>query len=149
MSHSIEREIQLSRPITSLARELTLNVFRTDQFLTQLLQGVLRAADLRLDEFNVLRILRGAGPAGHPRADVEQRMVHDPERLLALVHKLKGRGLIEGTLRLTITDAGRELLATLDAPFEGTLEDRVGWIDADKLRTAVEVLESIRQGPAA
>lgn len=47
-----------------------------------------------------------------------------------------------------ITDAGRELLATLDGPFEGALEERIGWIPAEKLRIAIEVLESIRTGPA-
>ena len=147
MAHSIEREIHISRPIGSPSRELSLNVFRTDQFLTQLLQEVLRPADLRLDEYNVLRILRGAGEAGHQRGDIEQRMVHDPDRLLALLHKLKHRGLIEGGLRLTITAAGRELLATLDGPFEGMLKERIGWIAADKLRIAIEVLEAIRTGP--
>jgi hypothetical protein len=147
MSHSIEREIHISRPIASPARELSLNVFRTDQFLKQLLQEVLKPAELRLDEYNVLRILRGAGEAGHQRADIEQRMVHDPDRLLALLHKLKSRGLIEGGLRLSITDAGRALLSTLDTPFEGMLEERIGWIPADKLQTAIEVMESIRQGP--
>lgn len=146
MSHSIEREIHISAPLTSLARELSLNVFRTDQFLTQKLQEVLRPADLRLDEYNVLRILRGAGTTGHQRADIEQRMVHDPDRLLALLHKLKHRGLVEGSLRLVITDAGRQLLATMDKPFEGTLEDRIAWIPEEKLRTAIEVLESIRAG---
>lgn len=148
MPHSIEHEIHISKPIGSPARELSLNIFRTDQFLTQLLQDVLRPAGMRLDEYNVLRILRGAGEAGHQRADIEQRMVHDPDRLLALLHKLKSRGLIEGGLRLTITAAGRELLATLDGPFEGSLEERIGWIPADKLRTAIEVLEAIRTGQA-
>lgn len=148
MAHSIEREIHISRPITSPARELSLNIFRTDQFLGQMLQEVLRPADLRLDEYNVLRILRGAGAAGHQRQDVEKRMVHDPDRLLALLHKLKGRGLIEGGLRLTITPAGEQLLSTMDGPFEGTLEERIGWIPADKLRAAIEVLEAIRTGPA-
>ena len=148
MSHSIEREIKISRPITSPARELTLNLFRTDQVLTDWLVQALKPADLRLDEFNVLRILRGAGPAGHQRTDIEQRMVHDPDRLLALLHKLKSRGLIEGSLRLTITPAGQELLASLDGPFEGTIEERIGWIPADKLRVVIEVLEAIRTGPA-
>ena len=149
MAHSIEREIQISRPISSPARELILNLFRTDQVLTAALQEVLRPADLRLDEYNVLRILRGAGAAGHQRTDIEQRMVHDPERLLALLHKLKSRGLIEGSLRLQITPAGRELLASLDAPFEGAIERRVAWIPEARLRTAIEVLESIRTGPGS
>jgi DNA-binding MarR family transcriptional regulator len=146
MPHSIEREIQISTPITSPARELILNLFRTDQVMTGVLQEVLKPADLRLDEYNVLRILRGAGEAGHQRTDIEQRMVHDPERLLALLHKLKSRGLIEGSLRLKITAAGRDLLASLDAPFEGAIEERIGWIDAEKVRTAIEVLEAIRTG---
>ena len=148
MPHSIEREIHISKPISSLARELSLNIFRTDQFLSARLLEVLKPADVRLDEYNVLRILRGAGEAGHQRADIEQRMVHEPDRLLALLHKLKSRGLIEGGLRLNITAAGRELLSTLDGPFEGMLEERIGWIDAEKLRTAIEVLEAIRTGPA-
>jgi hypothetical protein len=147
MAHSIEREIHISKPIASPARELSLNIFRTDQFLGQRLAEVLKPAEMRLDEYNVLRILRGAGEAGHQRVDIEQRMVHDPDRLLALLHKLKSRGLIEGGLRLTITAAGRELLGTLDAPFEGMLEERIGWIDPDKLRIAIEVLEAIRTGP--
>ena len=147
MAHSIEREIQISRPIASPSRELILNLFRTDQVLTHLLQEVLRPAELRLDEYNVLRILRGAGAAGHQRTDIERRMVHDPERLLALLHKLKSRGLIEGSLRLQITPAGQALLASLDAPFEGAIEERIGWIDAARLRTTIEVLEAIRTGP--
>ena len=101
MAHSIEQEIHISRPIESPARELTLNIFRTEQYLTERLQEVLQPADLRLDEYNVLRILRGAGDAGHQRTEIERRMVHDPERLLALLHKLKSRGFIQGSLRLT------------------------------------------------
>lgn len=146
MPHSIEREIHISKPIASPARELILNIFRTDQHLTQRLQEVLRPADLRLDEYNVLRILRGAGDAGHLRTDIEQRMVHDPERLLALLHKLKTRGLIEGSMRLNITPAGQTLLGTLDGPFEGTINAAISWIPEEKLRTAIEVLESIRAG---
>lgn len=146
MPHSIEREIHISKPIASPARELILNIFRTDQHLTARLQEVLRPADLRLDEYNVLRILRGAGEGGHLRTDIEQRMVHDPERLLALLHKLKSRGLIEGSLRLNITAQGRELLSTLDKPFEGTIDEAISWIPEEKIRTAIEVLESIRSG---
>lgn len=149
MPHRIESEIKLSRPLNSLARELSLNLFRTDQFLTKCLEEVLASAELRLDEYNVLRIVRGAGAAGHTRADIEQRMVHDPDRLLALLHKLKSRGLIEGTLRLTLTQAGSDLLRSLDPRFEGAIEERIGWIEEDRLRTAIEVLESIRVGRGA
>jgi hypothetical protein len=147
MSHKIERELQLTKPLPSLARELVLNIYRTDQFLTECLEAVLRPADLRIDEFNVLRIIRGGGAEGHPRAEIEKRMLHSPERLLAILHKLKTRGLIEGTLRLALTPAGHTLLATVDPGFEGAIEDRVAWVGAERISAAIEVLESIRTGP--
>ena len=106
MPHSIERELGIAKPINSLSREFSLNLFRTEQHVTAALDAVLRPADLRLDEYNVLRILRGAGAEGRARAEIEQRMVHEPDRLLALLHKLKTKGFIEGSMRLTITAAG-------------------------------------------
>lgn len=71
-------------------------------------------------------------------------MIHDTERFPALVHTLRTRGLIAGTLRLVITDAGRELLASLDGRIEGAIRERFGRIDPARLRTLVEVLERLR-----
>ncbi len=147
MSHKIESEIQLSQPLTSLARELVLNIFRTNQFLTARLEAALQPGDLRIDEFNVLRIVRGGGAGGHPRAEIEKRMVHSPERLLAILHKLKTRGLIEGTLRVSITSAGLALLTSIDPAFEAAIEESTARIGADRIRAVIEVLESIRTGP--
>ena len=147
MTHKIEGELQITQPLTSLARELVLNVYRTDQVLTARLEAALRPGDLRIDEFNVLRIIRGGGAEGHPRAEIEKRMVHSPERLLAILHKLKTRGFIEGTLKLAITAAGRDLLASVDPAFDAAIEESVAWIGADRIRAVIEVLESIRTGP--
>ena len=149
MTHRIEQELQISKPLASLARELVLNVYRTDQFLTGELEAVLRPADLRIDEYNVLRIIRGGGSDGHPRAEIEKRMIHSTERLLAILHKLRSRGLVEGTLRLAITRAGLDLLASTDPGFEGAIEDRVAWIGEERIRAVIDLLELIRGGPSA
>ena len=45
-------------------------------------------------------------------------MIHDTERFPVLIHALRSRNLISGTLRLAITDAGRELLASTDGLLE-------------------------------
>ena len=149
MTHRIEQELQISKPLSSLARELVLNVYRTDQFLTAHLEEMLRPAELRIDEYNVLRIIRGGGAEGHPRAEIEKRMIHSPERLLAIIHKLKSRGLVAGTLRVAITKAGLDLLTATDPSFEGAIEERVAWIGADRMRAVIDVLDLIRTGPAA
>jgi DNA-binding MarR family transcriptional regulator len=138
----------LDKPAPSLPRELTVSLYRTEQVLTRVLEDILRPTELRLDEFNVLRILRGGGAEGYVRADIEQRMLHDPERLLALLHRLKSRGLVEGTIRVTITPAGQELLRSVSPPFEAAIEERLGRIAPEKLRVAIEVLEAVRNPPA-
>lgn len=147
MARQIERELQLSTPLQSLARELTLNVYRTDLVLTSALEEALRPAHLHVDEYNVLRILRGAGADGHERGEIQRRMVHAADGLLAIFHRLKSRGLITGVRHLMITPAGLELLASIDPAFEPAIEQRIGWIAASKLKIAIDVLESIRQGP--
>jgi MarR family transcriptional regulator, organic hydroperoxide resistance regulator len=147
MSREIEQELKISQPLASRVRELALNLFRSERVLTHALEEALEPFDLRLDEFNVLRILRGAGPDGHERATVEERMVHDADRLLGLLHRLRQRGAVEGTLRLRITAEGRELLSRADPVFMGALEARIGGIPEGELDTAVSVLERIRRTP--
>ncbi|HET6762085.1 MAG TPA: hypothetical protein VFH27_00400, partial [Longimicrobiaceae bacterium] len=64
-------------------------------------------------------------------------------------HRLKSRGLVEGSLRLAITEAGKALLTSIDPAFEGCIEKHVGHIAPDKVRTAIEVLQAIRAATGA
>jgi hypothetical protein len=70
------------------------------------------------------------------------------DRLLAILHRLKGRGAVEGSsLHLTITAAGRELLGSVDPAFHTAIESAIGRIDPERLRVAIEVLEEVRAAP--
>jgi hypothetical protein len=144
MSGQINQELQNSKPVASLEVEAALNIQRTGHFLEQWTDTVLEPVGLRGDTFNILRILRGAGAEGHPASEVRRRMIHDTERFPALIHALRARNLISGTLRLTITDAGRELLASTDGLLENAIRERFGRIEPARLRTVVEVLERLR-----
>ena len=144
MAGQINAELQNSKPVASIEVEAALNIQRTGHFLEQWTDGILQPVGLNRDTFNILRILRGAGAEGHPTSEVRKRMIHDTERFPGLVHTLRTRGLIAGTLRITITDAGRQLLASLDGRIEDAIGQRFGRIPPDKLRTLVEVLERLR-----
>ena len=144
MSGQINQELQNSKPVASIEVEAALNIQRTGHFLEQWTDGILQPVGLNRDTFNILRILRGAGPEGHPASEVRKRMIHDTERFPALIHALRSRGLISGTLRLTITEEGRQLLSSLDGRIEGAIRERFGRIDPARLRTLVEVLERLR-----
>lgn len=144
MSGLINQELQNSKPVASIEVEAALNIQRTGHFLEQWTDGILGPAGLNRDTFNILRILRGAGPEGHATSEVRRRMIHDTERFPALVHALRTRALVAGTLRLTITDAGRELLSSLDGRIEDAIRERFSRIEPAKLRTLIEALERLR-----
>lgn len=83
---------------------------------------LLRPADLSLTQYNVLRILRGAGDAGLTCNQIGSRLIrHDPD-VTRLLDRLERRGLIvrerdqadRRIVRTRVSAAGLDLLATFD-----------------------------------
>lgn len=105
-----------------------------DQF-----SGIVKPVDLSPPQYNVLRILRGAGPEGATCGEVIDRLIQRDPDVTRLHDRLERRGLIERKrdeqdrriVRTRITAAGLELLASLDdavnelhAKSVGKLSDR-------------------------
>ena len=75
-----------------------------------------------LDQYNVLRILRGVHPAGHPRHEIARRLIRRAPDVTRFLDRLQRRGLVErvrspddARLSLSrITDDGMTLLAAMD-----------------------------------
>jgi DNA-binding MarR family transcriptional regulator len=100
--------------------------------IEQAVGAVLAPHGITLDQYNVLRILRGAYPGGHPRYDVAQRMVHPAPDVTRMLDRLAQRGLVTRArdaedARLSvakITKAGLGLLERLDPELKG-LETKI------------------------
>ena len=83
-------------------------------------------------QYNLLRILRGAPPEGHPRYEIANRLISRAPDVTRLLDRLDRQGLIErgwapDNRRLSvarITDGGRALLAAVD-PEVAALQDTV------------------------
>ena len=102
---------------------------------------LLKGAGLSPSQYNILRILRGAGEAGLACGQVGGRLVrHDPD-VTRLMDRLEKRGLIERArelqdrrvVRTRITPGGLELLATLDAPVDDLHEQQLGHMSERRL----------------
>src|SRR5438045_7631593 len=118
----LRQSIKQRKPFESLQQEVFLEVLRTGNALIQDLVDLLRPYDLTQPQYNVLRILRGAGPAGLPTGEVGERMVvsREPD-VTRLLIRMEAHGLIErerraDKRRFVTAQITRQGLRVLKAP---------------------------------
>jgi hypothetical protein len=70
MAGRLQRELKMTKPFATQEVEAFLNLIRTSDQLTRYFSAVLKPFDLTMGQYNVLRILRGAGHPGLPCGEV-------------------------------------------------------------------------------
>ena len=148
----LKQEIKQKRPFRSVQEEVMLALARTADIMAAPMNDLLRAADLSSSQYNVLRILRGAGEEGLPCGEISTRMVRRDPDLTRLLDRLEARGLVHRArsttdrrvVTATITPAALKLLAGLDEPVDATLKRTLAGVPAARLRTLLEILEELR-----
>ena len=146
--------IKQGKPFQSLEQEVFLEVLRTGHTLVQGLVALLKPHGLTQPQYNVLRILRGAGKVGLPTGEVADRMVASREpditRLLVRMERL---GLVERERRTDnrrvvtarITREGLRVLAALDEPVARMHVEQLRHMRKRELATLAELLEQARR----
>ena len=94
MPGKLQHEIKQNRPIGSLEEEAYLNVQRTANVLVQGLADVLKRHDLTPTQYNVLRLLRGAGDGGLTAGDVGDRMITRDPDVTRLLEQQIGKAVV-------------------------------------------------------
>src|SRR5439155_25594712 len=114
---------------------------------------VLRDSNLSTTQYNVLRILRGAGGDGLACGEVADRMISRDPDMTRLLDRMEKRGLIARTrgkddrriVRARITPAGLKLLAGLDDVIVTAHREQLGHLGAEKLKKFIALLEEARE----
>ena len=153
MTGKLGREIKQTRPFRSLHEEVVLSMLRTADQLAVPMSEVLREAGLSMSQYNILRILRGAGDDGLPCGEISERMVRRDPDLTRLLDRLEARGLVSrsrGTadrrvVQATVTKEGLGLLASLDDVVEATVKKTLSHMPKERLTALCELLEEARE----
>lgn len=136
---TIYSEIKQSKPFENIERELIVTLLRTAEVLRRQTGQALKPWKLSPEEYNILRILRGAP---NSKTEIAARMVFGNPNLA----KLQRRGLVkrEQTGKFCITDAGLSVIQEAAPLLEKmTLADLRG-IPKESMKAAIDLLDQIR-----
>ena len=139
-------------PQSHLEEQVFLALWRTADALTRGPEALLKTAGLSGTQYNVLRILRGAGAAGLACREVGCRLISRDPDITRLLDRLETRGLITRTreqkdrrvVKTFITDKGLQILAKLDAPVQELHRRQLRHLPPAKLRQLSRLLELAR-----
>jgi DNA-binding MarR family transcriptional regulator len=130
-------------------------ILRTSAVLQRHLSQVVEARGVSAQQYNVLRILRGAGPDGLPTLAVRARLIEEAPGITRLLEKLERARLVT-RLRSTpdrrqvicqITAEGLALLERTDPGEYRAIEALGARLSRPEQRTLLALLDKLRRSP--
>jgi DNA-binding MarR family transcriptional regulator len=146
-----------SQPASPSAEErLFLALLKAADARGQEAEQLTKSVGLTATQYNVLRILRGAGPAGLPCRAIGERMLsHDPD-MTRLLDRMEKGGLISRArqkddrrvVKTHITEQGLNLLQKLDQPMRDLHKRQFQHLVAAQIKALGDLLEALKnRGP--
>jgi MarR family transcriptional regulator, organic hydroperoxide resistance regulator len=156
MPSNLANEIRQRKPFRSAAHETTVALLRTADVVRRQLAVVIEPHGITLQQFNVLRILRGAAPEGLPTLEIAERMIEQTPGVTRLLDRLEAKSLVERQRNLIdrrqvfcrITIEGLELLRELDPLIETANESMVRLLSKNDLSSLLALLDAVRASAA-
>ena len=148
----LREEIRQTKPFASPAQEAILGLYRTADLLQRTFAQIVEPRGISLQQYNVLRILCGAGKQGTPTLDIADRMIEKTPGITRLLDKLEAKHLVRrercrGDRRQVlcwITPHGLQLLADLDKPLTSAGEKVAQPLKSSELQTLIALMQKIR-----
>ena len=149
---ALQRELKQTVPFTR-AQEATLGILRTADRVRRRLTAELEPHGLTMQQYNVLRILRGAKGQPLPTLEIGERMIEEAPGVTRLLDRLEAKGLVRRNrcthdrrlVHCWITDEGLQLLAGIDELLLGADEGVVSNLSDDEQRELIRLLDRVRE----
>jgi DNA-binding MarR family transcriptional regulator len=145
-------ELRQGRPFRSKQDEALVSLMRTSDVLRRQLGRCIECSEVTAQQYNVLRILRGAGAEGIPTLEIAARMIEQTPGITRLLDRLETKGLVRRErcaqdrrqVLCWITEPGLALLAELEAPVAKAAKVAFAPLSAAEIQTLLGLLERLR-----
>lgn len=152
MAGKIAEELKQAH-FDSVEQEAALNLLRTTQVFDLKTTEFLRQFGLTSTQFNVLRILRGAGASGLACSQIAERMITHDSDITRLLDRMEGGKLVLRTRGCSdrriviakITAEGLALLKRMDKPLAEHMRLTMGTLKPQRLHELIDLLEELRE----
>jgi DNA-binding MarR family transcriptional regulator len=156
VSSALQREIRQRRPFQSPGHEAVLGLLRTADLVRRQAAALVEPHGITVQQFNVLRILRGAGDDGLPTLEVAVRMVERTPGVTRLLDRLEAKELVRRQRCANdrrqhlcwISTKGLALLEKLDAVTARAHDEALKGLRQKDLAALIRLLDAIRAAHA-
>ena len=148
----LQAEPRQRAPLPSPAQETVIALMRTTDVVRRQLTQVVDPHGITLQQYNVLRILRGGGADGVPTLEVAARMIEQTPGITRLLDRLEAKGLVtrercphDRRQHLCwMTADGLALLRKLDAPMLAASDTILKGVSQHDRLAIIRLLDAIR-----
>jgi DNA-binding MarR family transcriptional regulator len=149
---TIREEIRQRRPFSSVAEEGVVTLVATADRVRDGLSREVAGRGITLQQYNVLRILRGAGDDGLPTLEIAARMLEKSPGITRLLDRLEARRLVRRVrcpsdrrqvLCYSTPEAAR-VLAALDQPMAAAAERCLAALGKDRTLALIGLCDEVR-----
>jgi DNA-binding MarR family transcriptional regulator len=148
----LQHELRQNRPFRSHAAEATIAILRTADVVRGRLAEVIEPSGVTLQQYNVLRILRGSSPDPLPTLEIGERLIERVPGVTRLLDRLEEKRLVRRErcaddrrrVHCWITEEGLALLAALDEPVDRVDRECLAALTDGQLQLLIESLDIVR-----
>jgi DNA-binding MarR family transcriptional regulator len=153
----LDSKAKQKRLVHSRRQDAVVSILRTANYLRRFSSPVFDQHGITSQQFNVLRILRGAGLEGLPTLDIAERMIERAPGITRLLDRLERKKLVRRErpsdnrrqVLCYITKPGLDLLQELDTPVRTQDKQALHRLDESEIEELIRLLELARGEPSA
>jgi DNA-binding MarR family transcriptional regulator len=152
MRSHLVTELKQSKPFPRRSAEAMASILRTAALLDHQLSEVLKPYGITTTQYNVLRILRGAGPRGLCGREVGERLISAVPDVSRLLDRMEEMGLISRErdpddrrhVTARLSDKGHGVLEKTTPRLETVEKSRFGQFDSEEVQRLIDALADLR-----